>query len=522
MGNEKEFAKALFAAKSIEEMDGYPDDLDGFDAVSLVKAVASIHKRKGEKFSTNPRTDSDRICALLEKFHEAQPKVTGEVYEQAFGAIDMSFDIGVMAGEVWQVKLFYNGGVLIRNHHRVIGINTRCHTVIRIDPAKFRRELEAWSVKLAKKKHGDVYPFFLLHRLEDENIKYRHAKLVMTKQVPESLNTTGQSLVFFGEKCDPESIPSLADSGIKECMEKSRSGFAVVQIYGDLAFIYGTFRATDEWDVLLEEFASCTFEEYDEPYEVRITAGRDYELLADRADELMSISGLSYLKSKGVTGFYLNQLVKAHDTQSYIGKKATDINNIDVRFGPRVNKPYFDKDDYVFAFNESVTFADRSVVLILVPGSFKSPDQIKNLDKYIKAVTFGSMGSPKAIHLVNAELDDCKVEDLVLLDSKEAKKSLAKIVKECEEAAEDEPSYGGHEEEGSGIPGSMDFRIYLVLEFDKCPFPADVESYLLRLTQHHESEVDSFIPVIGASGCYMKGDEFESFYEKFVPVDSQA
>ena len=517
----KDFVKSLFAAKTVEEMEEWPEDLDSYDSVALVKAIASTYKKKEDKFNTNPRTDSDRICALLDKYHEAQPKVNGETFELAFDAIDMSFDIGIMAGEVWQVKLFYNGGILIRNHHRVIGINTRPHSVVRIDPDKFQRELDSWSQKLAKKKHGDVYPFFMLHRLEDENVKFRHAKIVMTKTVPDKLNLCGQSLVFFGEKCGPESIDSLAGSGIEECMEKSRSGFAMVQIYGDLAFIYSTFRATDEWDVLLEEFASCSFDEYDEPCEVKIIKGKDDELLSDRADELMSISGLSYLKSKGVTGFYLDQLVKGRHSNSYTYKKAAAIRNIDVRVGTYTNKPYFDHDEFTFAFNESVTFANRSVVIILVPGSFKEIAQIKNPEKYLKAVSYGPMGVPKAIHLVNGEFDDCTVENLVPLDSKEAKKSLSKIAKECEEAKEDESSFDTYEE-ASDIPGSAEFRINLVLEYDKVPFPGNVESYLMRLTEFHNSEVDSFIPVLGVSGAYTKGEEFESFYEKYVPMKDES
>ena len=69
-------------------------------------------------------SDEDIVCAVLSKLEEARTTLNEEKFKSLWGCFKFTNDIGVWGSDPWAPRIFPNGGVLYRNHHRVIALET--------------------------------------------------------------------------------------------------------------------------------------------------------------------------------------------------------------------------------------------------------------------------------------------------------------------------------------------------------------------------------------------------------------
>lgn len=514
-----EFVDNLFTTENIESMDSWPDDFDSIDSIKLVKAIAGS-KHLGKKFVlTNPHSDSERLNLLLDKYNEARPKVTGEIFDKAFNALKISFDYGVLGAEEFQVKAFVNGSILIRNHHRVIAIDKRPHSVVRVSSQKLRKELNTW-VKSIPESDGGVDPFFMIHREEPKNGVYSASSIVMTKSVPKELNEFGQTLVFFGKGIDTSGISCLSGADIPGCKENSRIGYVMLQVFRDFVFVYGMFRASDEYDVLLEEFSSAGFFEYDEPVKVKFPSHDDsLEYIGSMVLELAQNASVGYLDATDAMGYYIkSRLTDPYNRSSYAREKYKQICCITPRFHHHWATP-------VSFFNNGNQYLDISkeldhkiVVLNLTRQSFNDLTQIgSGFGEFISGPSFRHLGICTKKYISTKQDEISEMGDISEFGTEPAKKWLKDLFESLREETKTEIDNGSGELDENAFSMDAEFCIRVLMVFKEMPLPEAVLRFIKEYTLTNSNWAEIYIPAIGACGSYENGEEDESNLENFVP-----
>jgi hypothetical protein len=526
----KSFVKSLFEASSLEADDlEWPEDFDSIDAVALVRAIAGGAKKStAQQILANPyAADAERINALLDKYAEARPKVTGEVLDDAFKALQLSFDYGVMGAEPFCPKVFVNGGLLLRNHHRVVAIDSRPTDVIRVSRETLRAQL-ADIAKTLGKDEGAVPSFFILHRDEEKD-----SPLTRTQKVPDVLNGYGQTLVFLGGKVDPFVIPCLGDTKVKQGMQESRTGFVALQVYRDMTFLYGMYRASDEYDVLLEEYALHALNTMDDPVDLKV--GPEYtqkDETRNRTKVFVEQTDLAYQRDGSVLSHYLGHIIhNMSNRNSYASKKLRDIRRITPRFAPRGDEPvraFENQPDYSVLRG---ALAERLVVLELTQSSFTSIGEFeKNFQDWIGSTAkekFGPNLLATELLVVSPEDFDVgqRAQHLVPLGSPEAKKHLREIAqplhkdlrKAIQEDQKSRQTRSKQEIEKDDVLGNADFMLQVVLQFKEMPLPSDVNDFGVAFSAEKKADLQVVIPALGFQESYSQGLEDDGNAEKFIP-----
>ena len=117
-----EFLEALQAA--CESSDASLEFLDVLDGPTFLERLIQAEAADSDYKLTIPGF-YPLANAVIQKFSEARLAVTGETFDAAWSVVAFNFDYGMLGGEVFQPAMFSNGAILIRNHHRVIGIDDR-------------------------------------------------------------------------------------------------------------------------------------------------------------------------------------------------------------------------------------------------------------------------------------------------------------------------------------------------------------------------------------------------------------
>ena len=197
----------------------------------------------------------DKAIKILEKLNECRLTLNGKQFEELWDLVSASSDISVWGGDDWNPRILPNGAVLIRNHHRVIGISDQSSGSIKMNNNQLREQL----VELLEvfEKNFDIkdadYKFNFIHR-SDEGFEW-------TSNIPEKLSDYGQTLFFMSTDLIEKAKEVLSDNhfifedNIENTASDSRTGHCVLRIFKDCSFIYSTYRASDEYDSILENYS---------------------------------------------------------------------------------------------------------------------------------------------------------------------------------------------------------------------------------------------------------------------------
>jgi hypothetical protein len=414
--------KSLMEAEHLGAEGVLPDGFADLDPVLLVKAMARYRRkalgtpRYRHKMKIACWGGSEILQTVMDMLAQAQPKVTGEVMSDAIEALEVSLDYGVWGGEVFEPRILPNGALLIRNHHRVIGIDEVPTLQLRLDHAGLRAELER-ILAGADAASDDATPyFFAIHRHDSGEVS-------ISKALPEALSAWGQTLLFMGTELDFDASEALAE--VRTVAEGSRSGYAVLRVFADHTWVHSTSRFSDDLDTVLEEHADVYLSEWDEPYplDVGIDHGHVKQRVASRVRELCANDGIE--RPSGVMGYYFDYLFSDPDHyQSYASRKAAEIHSLTPWFASQPDRPvhYYTDNDPFWSLSEH--FEHRLAAVRVPMQLFASIDDFGK--RFVKALTqryFTPDRFPP--HRLKLLLEDprwASEEDLLDLDAPAAKK----------------------------------------------------------------------------------------------------
>jgi hypothetical protein len=300
----------LLAAGFCSDVPSLPKDFDQWDPLLFAQTVLGATTKTSEKITMFAWTSPDIYGPVLEKLAQARPHLLGSDSDDLFSALYVSLDYGVLGGETFVPSIMPNGSILIRNHHRVIGFETRPSLVVRATPRELRHELLACQKKLAT----DLEPYealSVIHRCGNGEIGW-------VCELPDTLSDVGQSLVLIGHRLNAAPSKLLSALPLMEICEQSRIGIVALRTFGSFATVHRSIRIDDDFDTLLEEFAQAYLDGVGEP---RGLTADQYEsslkkTFHARAMEIYESSGMPTLAADPCR-HYIEKLVGAEDPQGW-------------------------------------------------------------------------------------------------------------------------------------------------------------------------------------------------------------
>ncbi len=329
-GQEPGLIERLLACADDSDVDlAWLDDVPSEDVVRAILQAAE----EDHSFKIDVHVSNALAPRLVSIFSEARPVLTGAEFDAAWDRIAFSMDVTVWGGDPFRPTLLPNGALLIRNHHRVLGISDTPAAMIHADRGRLRREAGR-VLKQARK--GEPSNAFLIHRGDS-------GELVRTRKLPRRLSETGQTILFVNDAISLKRMTALHADVLSPVMNSSRGGHAVLRFFGDHVFVYPIFRFEDSFDILIEEFAEAYLDENseDDSVSVAITPelSRLQEYVSSRARSLLENEDKFGLQKKDVMLYHVHQSITAPRWGSYTGRKVNDMLRLPAVFAASPDRP---------------------------------------------------------------------------------------------------------------------------------------------------------------------------------------
>lgn len=238
------------------DMENIPENFSDIDPASFGKEIIKQKKKLGYNSKINLPVNYllEQAEKVVTKINESRLVLTGEQFETILSSIEMGADVSVWGSDTWSPKVLPNGSVLIRNHHRVIALSERVSGQIDITNQELQEQLkEVYAYAQDNIESDDTTSFNFLHRSE-EGISW-------TNKLPESFSDYGQTLIFISKDFIEQAQDFISGDNIvftdsiSNVADESRSGHCVLRVFKNKTFLYSTYRASDEYDTILENFS---------------------------------------------------------------------------------------------------------------------------------------------------------------------------------------------------------------------------------------------------------------------------
>jgi len=246
------------------------DEISKADPREIFESIMAEKSIRGwsSKIDINIHFDvSDEVLDFMKFVHNSiRPVISDEEFSSFINVLNINNDVSVWGGDNWAPRILANGGVVFRNHHRVIGVDESCSGVINIatdDALIAIKELSEFASENFDEESRQ-YSWSLINHTADDGIQWSY-------EAPSELLGTGQTLLFVGralidkynEEKEGAFNPFVSDE-VKEVTESSRSGVCVIRIFNGVATLYSTSRFDDDFDALLEYYSYFIGETPDE------------------------------------------------------------------------------------------------------------------------------------------------------------------------------------------------------------------------------------------------------------------
>ncbi|WP_291209174.1 hypothetical protein [Hyphomonas sp.] len=338
-----EFLEALQAA--CESSDASLEFLDALDPPDFLGRLIEAEAADSDFKLTIPGL-FPLANAVIQKFSEARLAVTGKTFDAAWSVVAFNFDYSVLGGEVFQPAMFSNGAILIRNHHRVIGIDDRPLAILKVHPRRLVSDLKRLFRGADKREVTDA---FFLHRT-DKNRVVRQAR------PPRQLSACGQTLALIAHDLPVDKCKALPADILESVRAQSRTGHAVLRFFGDHVFVYPTHRFSDDLDVLLEEYAETYFPDAESgmPLGVEISGNINSlnEWFSERTDAYLRGQDFAFPDATDVMHFHVAQKTTAQTWSSFSGRKVADVTSLPRFFADRADRPVNYSDAYIQPYSD--------------------------------------------------------------------------------------------------------------------------------------------------------------------------
>ncbi len=506
--------------------DGYYLDTDleslsDADPEGFCTAILAEKKNRGSKgkIELSLEDDPDDLEPLFDLIERVRTEVNEELFERFWECFVFSMDISVGNGGLWGLRVLANGGLMIRNLHRIIGFDGNLEDSIEIPVATLKAQLDEIhaGIEALNTKEQDpitAVDFSLVHR--DEKGVY------WTQAIPERLSKVGQTLIFINEKLieklrvtleGAEKNLLLSDS-VLDVAACSRTGHCVLRVFVDRVFLFSTSRLGDEYDTLAEYFSYIIDDAetgFNKPLDVDFScssggwAGKLKEILQECAESGVddALDPHTYFN----THASLLSLVRERAIEAVIEDKRTQMSESTPIFASTPNQPSCYMVDTVPYWTQVQDLGSR--LLVLETGY----DFIEDLDDDPVSASlqqFGSVAEHFGAERVTVrpffkihgwEREYCDATDLFVLGDEPLSRRLESIFDrirsefehELEECSEDSNDYPCRD-----FLRDANYSLALLLELPNTPNLSGLHTAMLELSE--QIMVDRMYLIIPAYG----------------------
>ncbi len=464
----------------------------------------------------------DKAIKILDKLNDCRLVLNGEQFEELWDIITASADISVWGSDTWAPRVLPNGAVLVRNHHRVIGIDDQASGSIQIFNEELQKQLKKVAEIAAEHFNGeeDHYKFHFVHRSEEG--------FDWTTEVPEKLSDYGQTLVFISsdliEKAKEIGEDELGedhfifDYQVASAASNSRSGHCVLRVFKYYTFLYSTYRASDEFDSIVENYAYYLGSEPNEgPTSQRVSAENKFVISSVRGtledNDPPEIFSKPLLKHR--SGI-IKTLFSEKFYTGYAAEKSNQMMQFPPVFGVDTETPSTYYGDEIPFLDYAKKFDGR---LIVAKSYYAVFDDVSNLksqfnDRLSEISTLIDDCTLKLYMPVPGDVKYDQEEDIFEYESKEYKKRLDTIVKTLKKMYEDDAKENPPEEgtdpsqaEKDWLDGygyDYEFAILAITRDNVNLF--DTHQYGLKLSGILENSATIIVPTFGFYQGYSAGE----------------
>ncbi|NCP98411.1 hypothetical protein GW796_00860 [archaeon] len=513
------------------DFENLPDFFPKIDSIILAKALIKSKATRTYNSTISLPCDylEDKIESILIHISNARKKLNGEQFDLLWKIFDANLDISVWAGETWVPKLLPNGAIAIRNHHRVIGISNDTMGTLDYDNIKIRNDLQ------------EVSDYILNNETENKEIAFsiiHHNDLgiIWTQTVPKKLSDYGQSVVFISMDLINKMVEddiisednSLLEQIVNDTASNSRTSHCVLRIFKNKTFLYNTYRASDEYDTILENYSLYLGDNLDEEtvhpskinsdtFSLKIFIKEsilDHELpqILETKTLRKDVILKTLLEDKIYNGYAMKKAYQYLDFipffHKYIGQPTTYCGN---------PQPYFSlsqkHNDNLFVIQSNIDCLTK-----ISGGESKLKKTIQKLINFVPTTKV-------KIHLPLEKIDSQSIvydDDIFDLGSKEFDKRIKEFFKFVKQEFEktlnpNENIINLEDEETSYLEGyGYEYSFALIFITDDAPCIKDCHQYALAMSNETKSNFTLIIPQYGYNQGYSCGELDTGNYMSFM------
>lgn len=511
--SKKELEK-IFSQLFDGDIENIPDNFSEINPASFGKEIIKQKNKLGYNAKINIPVNYliEQAEKVLTKINEARLSLNGEQFETILSSIETSADVSVWGSDTWAPRLLPNGSVLIRNHHRVIALSERVSSQLDITNEELSEQLkDVYSYAQDNVENDDYYSFNFLHRSE-EGVSW-------TNKLPESLSDFGQTLIFISKEFIDQARESINNDNIifndkiLNVADESRSGHCVLRVFKNKTFLYSTYRASDEYDTILENFSYYLGSQPDEdiceqPISSKSDFISDYVKNTLRENDEEEIFTTKVLKNNKT----LKLLLEDKFYNDFSIKKTWQIMSFDPFFAKEWDKPTTYCEDYIPYWDLSQQYNGN---LIVIKGNMNFLSEVSNGEVEFKDKIKNSIAcvpnSLVKIHLplsqISNQLQYIDEDDVFEYGTRECNQRIYDVfnllnqkyqedkVSNTEDYTEkDFLDYVGYE-----------FEFSLIFITNESPEPFDFNQYGLDVS-NELSSITIIVPIYGFNQGYCDGE----------------
>lgn len=497
------------------EDDDFVELLEKFNAQELASAIRNEKKERGWRAYIRVPTEyhEAQVEALIGKLEEMRTSLDAKEFKETWGSFLFTNEFSVWGGSTWSPKILYNGGLAIRNHHRVIALDESPVGSFNADNSKIHSDLSIIIPHLNDiGKDGDTWSFGILHNGEEG--------AVWTNKLPTQLSDYGQTLIFItqdvietlteNEIINDDSF--LHEDSIAEAIQNSRSGHAVLRVFKDIVFVYSTHRASDDYDTILEAHSNYLGDgDYDEDtFTIRIEPNsfKVVELIKDDLESTeLAIFSYPVLADKEE----LRKLIEDKLYTEYAQEKANQISQFIPIFTNATDRPATYYNNIIPLFDASREYGLKTYNMLMsasVAKSFETfEDDIRNAIYEASEVV-----SPEELKVAIGGPDnqDFNIISVFEVDSPEFKSALdemkTSLIESYVESYECEIGEDEDQEAEFFSDSGYENQFSVMFIFEENIEILDAHANALRVSQTLESSLSLVVPAIGLYQGYCEGE----------------
>ncbi len=485
------------------------------------KEVIKQKKKNGwkSKITIPCNWNVEQSEAIMKKVEEVRLLIPGKDFDDFWDIFSASVDISVWGSDTWAPRILPNGAVLIRNHHRVIGIDEQTSGELQIDNITLQKEVSQLEtfVKTQMDLENLSFHFHIINRNE-EGFNW-------TLNTPEKLSNYGQTLVFVSNTVLEEAKNSgkfddehfIFNETIETTANSSRSGHAVLRVFKTTTFIHGTYRAGDDYDSILENHSyylgespdDDIFDEIISPDSTRINFKVSQDLKSQDEPELFDKN--IFKKSRT-----LKLLIEDKLYHNYSHTKTNQIMEFSALFGSQWDIPssYYINNIPFFEYSEKY---DHRVIVLescwsFLPDLSNAKSFIEDLLTNVTSIVDNSLVKAYLPLPKNAEYN--KEKDIFDYGTKEFESRINQIIKSLNALFNDYTKENPHEEDEKETAEKdyleyegYEFEFSLIFITNETPNVVEAHKYGLNSSKYFNgSSTNLIIPAYGFFQGYCDGE----------------